>query len=321
MSLSSTTASSTPRTDGLVQTGDPEARKAIGGVLVAITVFSAGGTMIKSTGVSGSVTAFWRLFIGVCAWQVYLRITKRKFTLADVKATAVPGLLFGINIAFFYTGIKLTAISHAEFMTVLTPLILIPLTAYHHKERIGPSVLVAGAAAIIGVLMIVLFKGHSGAATSLRGDAYVLASIALWIGYLLRSKTMRDSMDPRVFVAGMSIWAMLAVAVIAVPSGKLFTASPKAWLFFCITAIVNGLIGHGLLTHAQGHVPLGVITLLQLAQPPLSTLWAYIFLHEHVEPLQLVGMTIVLASVGVVAKRTARASGIPTIPEQLESHE
>lgn len=288
---------------------------------MAVAFFSAGGTMIKSTGVPGSVTAFWRLFIGVCAWQVYLLATKRKFTLADVKATAVPGLLFGINIAFFYTGIKLTAVSHAEFMAVLTPLILIPLTAYRHKERISPSILVAGATAIIGVLMIVVFKGHAGAPTSLRGDAYVLASIALWIGYLLRSKTMRDSVDPRVFVAGMSIWATLVVAVIAVPSGKLFQASPKAWLFFAITAIVNGLIGHGLLTHAQGHVPLGVITLLQLAQPPLSTLWAYIFLHEQVEPLQLVGMAIVLASVGVVATRTARSTGIATISEQLEPHE
>jgi drug/metabolite transporter (DMT)-like permease len=290
-------------------TTESERTQALLGVLTAVLAFSAGSTMIKSAGVPGSVTAFWRLVIGAGAWQLYLRATNRPFRKADFLATAVPGLLFGFNIACFYTGVRMTAVSHAEFMGVLTPLILVPLGALRHRERIAPMVLVAGAAAITGVLLIIVFKGGGSSRGSLHGDVLIFMSVMLWITYLLRSKRMRESMDPRSFVAGMTIWAIAAVAVIAIPSGKLFEASPKAWLIFSITAIMNGLLGHGLLTHAQGVIPLGVITLLQLAQPPLSTLWAYVFLHERVRPMQIVGMALVLCAVGVVARRTAQQMG------------
>jgi len=65
---------------------------------------------------------------------------------------------------------------------------------------------------------------------------------------------------------------------------------------------------HGLITWAQRRVAVGTTSMLQLAQPALGVLWAATFLAEPVQPLQLIGMAIVLGAVGTIAWRTTHAA-------------
>lgn len=264
--------------------------------------------MVKEIGLPGQVTGFWRLLIGALGWNIVSVVRRRRIDWNVLRLTALPGLLFGINLMLFFTGVTKTAIAHAEFMGVLSPLIVIPAAAWQHGERIKRNVLGLGAVAIVGVIMIIAFSARKQGKSSLAGDLMVLVAVFTWATYLLIAKKIRLSMDTSTFMAGSTIWAAVVAAPFAFSTQKVTAASGKGWVLLFVMALTSGMLAHGLLAFSQRQVPLGVITLLQLGQPPLGTLWAVVFLHESVRPLQVVGMALVLSAVAGVALRTARGT-------------
>ena len=125
---------------------------------VVILCFSAGSTLVKLAHTPGVTIAFWRMLLCSCIWIGILRFTEgRWLNLADLRAALVPGLIFGLNIAFFFTGVTKTSIASAEFTGALSPLLVVPLGAWFFKERMRLGALVWGLISIVG-LGLVLFN-------------------------------------------------------------------------------------------------------------------------------------------------------------------
>lgn len=271
----------------------------------AILSFSLGSTIVKSIGAPGAVAAFWRLLIGAAVWHLYLASVGRPATREAWRRVAPAGLLFGLNLACFFTGVTRTAIAHAEFMGALAPLVVVPVAAITLRERVPRTTAALAVVALSGVGLIVLTSGGSANAT-VTGDLFIAAAMALWSGYLLVSRSVRSVIDTSQFMAVMSTVAAVAVLPIAVASGPLLDVPARGWLLIVVMALTAGVIGHGLITWAQGKVAVGTISILQLAQPGLGTLWGRVFLGESVRPLQIVGMVLVITAVGGVARVAAR---------------
>src|SRR3954447_4262963 len=189
-------------------------RFAAAGVLVVLLGFvglSLGSTMAKATHAPGSVVAFWRLLIGAVLWQaiVALRGARRGTPLllsAEAwRLCALPGFVFGLNIALFFSGVDRTPIAHAEFISALTPLVLVPLTAITLKERVPRAAIVAGVFALAGVSQI-LSRSPSGH-TSYLGDLMILGAMSTWITYLIWAKSARTRIGAFDFMAAMTVVA------------------------------------------------------------------------------------------------------------------
>ena len=91
-----------------------------------------------------------------------------------------------------FTAITKTSIVHAEFITALNPLILLPLGALLFGEHPNWRALRWGAVSIVGVALV-LFFGPAQGASSIEGDLLVIVVICLWSGYLLSTKRARAS--------------------------------------------------------------------------------------------------------------------------------
>jgi drug/metabolite transporter (DMT)-like permease len=277
----------------------------IAAVAVASLGLSLGSTMVKSSGSPGPVVAFWRLAIGSVLWGLVLVVTRTSFTKHDFRATAPLGVLFGINICFFFTAARLTRIAHAEFIGTLTPLIVVPIAAHRFKEKISRFVIVCGSLALCGVAFILLTSAHGS--TNLVGDLMAVASIITWSTYLIRSKAVPLSVSTKRFMTGMTVAAALTALPIAFTTHHLLDVSRKGWILIVVMAVSSGMVCHGLYAWSQRVVPLSTIALMQLTQPGLSTIWARIFLHESVRPIQVFGMAAVLIAVALIAVRAATA--------------
>jgi drug/metabolite transporter (DMT)-like permease len=251
--------------------------------------------MVKSSGSPGPVVAFWRLAIGTVLWSLVLVATRTSFSRQDLRKTAPLGVLFGINICFFFTAARLTRIAHAEFIGTLTPLIVVPFAARRYKERISRFVIGCGALALCGV-----------------GDLMAVGAIITWAIYLIRSKGVRAHISTKRFMMGMTMGAAVAALPIALSTHHLFDVSRKGWILIAVMAVSSGMVCHGLYAWSQKVVPLSTIALMQLAQPGLSTIWARIFLHESVRPIQIFGMAGVLVAVALIAVRAATTA--PALP-------
>ena len=297
-------------------------RLAAAGVVVVLLGFvglSLGSTMAKGTHAPGSVVAFWRLLIGAVLWQalVALRGARRGTPLlvsAEAwRLCALPGFVFGLNICLFFSGVDRTPIAHAEFISALAPLVMVPLTAVMLKERVPRPAIVAGGFALAGVALI-LSRSPSGH-TGYLGDLMILAAMSTWIAYLFWSKAVRERLGAFEFMAAMSMVACLTTLPLALVTGGgpggMVDLTPQAWILCAGLAISTGMVAHGLIAWSQGKVDLGTISLVQLVQPGLGALWGALFLSEAVAPIQLVGIAVVLVSVGAIVRTSSRPPDAP----------
>jgi drug/metabolite transporter (DMT)-like permease len=69
------------------------------------------------------------------------------------------------------------------------------------------------------------------------------------------------------------------------------------WLILFILAVVPTLGGFGLYTASLGYLPAGTANLLATLEPVLTTILAYLLLHESLSPTQLIGGALIVLSV------------------------
>ena len=77
-----------------------------------------------------------------------------------------------------------------------------------------------------------------------------------------------------------------------------------------LLAVLTGTICHGLLAWAQTRVAVSTIAILQVGNPALATLWAFLVLDETVTGLQAAGMVVVIGALAafIISSRRAVAS-------------
>jgi drug/metabolite transporter (DMT)-like permease len=97
----------------------------------------------------------------------------------------------------------------------------------------------------------------------------------------------------------------LPVALVVFP-GTLFEVTGRSVVFISLLAVLTGTVAHGLMVYAQHSVPVGVISLAQVAQPALAVTWSVLFLGSSVVGIQIVGMAMVIAGIAAVTVATQR---------------
>ena len=300
-----TTATAANRSTGKAR---PLGLFAMGG---AILCFSLGSTVVKKAGIPGPTMAFWRMLFTTSVWWLILWISERRFiTWTEVRRAAFPGVVFGLNITLFFSGVTRTTVANAEFIGALTPLIVVPAGAILYKEHINPRALLFGLVSLVG-LMLVLFNVPSNGVASWAGNLLVAGACILWATYLLTSRPLRTSMSVVAIMASIMPTASLAILPIAIARDELTSVTRDSVPYIIGLGLMTGVVAHGLIVFAQRSVPVGTIGLLQVAQPALAVVWAYMILDQSLEPIQIVGMALVI--VGLVAVVTLTHRSAPSL--------
>ena len=276
---------------------------------VVILCFSAGSTLVKLAHTPGVTIAFWRMLLCSCIWIGILRFTEgRWLTRADLRAALVPGLIFGLNIAFFFTGVTKTSIASAEFTGALSPLMVVPLGAWFFKERMRLGALAWGLISIVG-LGLVLFNAPPNGEFTWVGIAWIVAANVMWAAYLLTSRALRSGRSVAAVMASITpiAGAVILPLMLIVFPGTITKVTWRSVVFIVLLGLVTGTAAHGLMVFAQKYVPVGVISMLQVSQPALAVLWSVLFLGSTVNGIQLVGGALVIAGLVAVTLQTQRS--------------
>ena len=287
-----------------------EARRPVAGtaaVLAAVSVWGGVAVVARMVDeIDGLALAFHRLWIGAAATLVVFYATGRRLSRASLRLALPGGLAFGADIVLFFSALKHTTIANATVVGALQPALVLLVAGRMFGEPVTGRLIAWSAAAIGGVAVVVY--GSSGAPVwSLTGDLLAVGALLAWTVYFIASKRVRRQSPPFEYLAGMLVVAAVAVTPIALLSGqRLDPGSAGAWGAIAALAIGSGGVGHLLVNWAHEHVDLSVMSLLTLAVPVVAVISAAIFLDEPIVWVQVLGMAIVLAAVGVVAVQTAR---------------
>ncbi len=302
--VSTSPAPGTRPDPGASPTSTPEGRRALGAAVAAVVLMSVGAPLVKAASIDGLSFAMWRVWLAAVAYVVVAgrrgRLDRRAV------AAAVPGgLLFGLDIVLFYSAVRLTSAANATVINALQPALVLVVVGPLFGERPRRSLVAWTTVATFGVVLVVL-GGAGGGTGDVGGDLLALAAMFVFTAYFLASKRARVGLDALTYTA-----AMLAVAGVALVPLMVVTGPPAVpgWLdvVWIVAMIAVPGTGHLLTNHAHGWVPLSLISLLWLAGPVLTSLWAWWLLDEGLAVLQVVGAALTLAALAVVVSRPSAA--------------
>ena len=288
-------------------------------VFAAALTFAISLSVVKWPGIPGSVIAWWRLIGSAVLWWIFLAVRRGRSgrslpTLAVWKLATPPALCFGINISLFFLAMTRTSVAHADFISSMSPLILIPAGFVLFGEQPRWRALRWGALSAIGLVIILSTGSDTGVAT-VRGDLLVVAGVIGFAGYQLLSKRARGhGVEPFEFMTIVMTVALVTATPVALATAgdDLWPLGAKAWAAVAILSVMTGMVGHGLLYYAHRSMPIATISMIQTSQPSMSTFWAWVLLGETITLGQVPGMALV--TIGVVmavwlSHRTTPAGG------------
>ena len=278
-------------------------------VCLVVFVWSFGPLFVRATSVSSLTFAFFRLWIAVPVMWVAAYASGGRPSMALLRRALPGGVLFGISMVLGFLAYRATSIANATLIPSLTPAVILVLAQRLFGEQRSRRQIVLASVAFLGVFAVVL-GGGSGSSSSLLGDLYAGGNLAVWTVYLIKSKRIRND--------GVHAWALIATfftiaAVVVSPvsialSDDLGSSKPMDFVWYAATALLPGLVGHGLMTWAQRDVDISVSSVLTLGNAPLSMVGAWVIYGESLTLVQVLGVATVLAALSLIAISQAPGS-------------
>lgn len=303
---------------GAVTVAEPAAptlKRPLAGVLAAATGVVLWGCLVPlakaADDVNGIVLGFHRLWIGSLAVLGVFYGTGGRLSKAGLRTSLWGGILFGLDIIFFFSALKLTTVANATIVGALQPALLLYVGARWFGEQVNGALIGLTVVAIGGAGLVAIGSASgSNDEWSLLGDVCALLALASWTGYFIASKRARETLSSLEYLASFLVIASVMVLPIALMAPGPFDPGAEGWWIVIVVAVLSGGVGHFLMNFAHPHIPLYLASLLTLAVPVMSTTVALIFLDESINALQVLGMMVVLTAIGLVVLRSERGKDV-----------
>lgn len=286
-------------------------RPALGmaGAVAAVLVWGVSSVLIKNVeGLNGLGVACYRVWLGALVVTAVFVAGGGRLSMRLLRVSLLGGLAFAADLALFFVAVQETSIANATVIGALQPLLVLAVANRLFGERPRRAEIGWGAVALAGTVLVVA-GGASNGVNSLHGDLVAVGAVVAWTAYFVFSKSARKELGALEYLTGMSIVA--AVAVVPLPllfHGTLGGTTTQGWVTIAFITLVNGLVGHFLMSYAHGHVSLLTLSLLTLAIPVTAAASAAVFIDERLSPEQVVGMVVVLGALALMSLSTAQRS-------------
>ena len=286
-------------------------------VLAPVVGWSFANTIVKIVHVQPVAFAFWRLWLATATMLLVLVVTRRRVTWRILKASAPGGVLFALNLVFFFSAIRHTAVADVLVIGALQPALTVLAAGKMFGERVSRGDVLWILASVVGVVAFVV-GSRSTPSWSLIGDLFAVGSLLVFTAYFFVSKRVRRQTGPVEFMVCVTVVAAVVITPIALLSGQPLSGIRwQDWVWLVVFAI-SAQGGHLLLAWAHNHVDLTVATLLILAETPLSAVIALVVLGQPLTVIMIVAGLLTMACLGVVVYRATRTTAVFADSEDAE---
>jgi drug/metabolite transporter (DMT)-like permease len=310
-------------------------------LLIVVSAFGfASGTVLSkpiyATGLTWVQLLAWRFSIGtVLIWGWLLLSPARRASLRRLgRRQALVAVGLGIwytgNAGTYYAGLETVPASLAGVLVYLYPAIVAVLSVRYASRLEGRRPWIALAIALAGVVLA-LGGIDLSSAGSLGGIALILASPVIYAGWIVLSarlagertdrlahETTGDGhVDDAAAASALMISATAAVfIVLAIVTGRPL-APPDipgaAWPYLGAIGFLGTFLAIQTFYAGSRRIGAAQAALVSTVEPLIIVSLAYLFLHETLSPIQLLGGALII--VGVLVAQTGRPASAE--PERL----
>lgn len=284
----------------LERTGESRRTAGIAAVSVTTVLWGLVPLVLKQTSMPALTFAAYRLWCGVLVFAVVFAFTGRRLPLATLRACALGGVFFAVDVACSFLAFQQTSVANATIIGALAPILIALGAARWFGEPVARRDRVFVLASFAGVAIVAI--GSSGSpASSIRGDLFAGISVLSWTAYWLFSKRSRANVGALEYMASVMAVAAVLMTGFALVSGEgLAAPRPADWGWIWLVTLLPGALGHSLVAWSHGHVEAWLGSLITQCQPIVASVAAWALIGESLTVATIVGGAVVLASTAAV---------------------
>ncbi len=274
-------------------TDPPRPGLRVWGVLAtAVAAISSSALLVRGMEADPLAVAAWRTLLAALVLAPSLWWSATKPSARDVRLSAIAGVLLGVHFWSWFASVHATTVLRSTLLVCLTPGWTLLLEWLTLRRRPSTRPLLGLAVALPG---LGLLAGDGGTATW-RGDALAVFAGALWSGYLLLGRDVRQRLDALPWMALVCGWAAATLFTLGLAGGVPLTGfPPRTWGLVACAVALPQLLGHQGFAYAVKYVPASTLSALTLLEPVGAALLAALVLGEWPAPGEWLGMSLVLA--------------------------
>ncbi|GAB4574900.1 MAG: DMT family transporter [Anaerolineae bacterium] len=274
-------------------------------LVFSVAAFGFTGIFAHMADAPGMVVATWRVAIAALALAVpFLRQPPeaRRLNREGVRRVLIGGTIFPISLAGFHIALDHTSAANATFLGNIAPIWVGLITLVFLKERLPRLFWPGVGVAMIGAALIVF--GDTGLTGIRAGDLIVLANSTVWAVYQVYTGQARATISTLTWVW----WIMVISSAYMIPITQLMgyplfgydNGTVWAMLGAGIVSQVLGFMGYN---YALGRIQAARVSVINMGQPVVTAIFAYLLLGEPFGGLRLMGGGLVLGGIYLVNQR------------------
>jgi drug/metabolite transporter (DMT)-like permease len=273
---------------------------ALGALLFGASCIALSPIFVRLSEAGPTATAFWRVALAVPVLWLFYLVKAKNQTKQPTHwwLLAVAGVAFAGDLAFWHTSIKYTSVANSTLLANLAS-IFVTLAAWIFFRQRPTGVFLAGlAAALAGVAMLV-WTSLAFSPTALLGDALGIVTAMFYAWYILVVKGLRDRGETtlRLMAVTTTLTAIILFPVALASGDQMLPQSAYGWSVLLGLALISHAAGQGLIAYALAHLPATFSSVGLLLQPVIAAGFAWVLLAEPLVPLQIGGGVVVLIGI------------------------
>ncbi len=286
-------------------------------LLIGILSVSLSSILIKLTyDVPAIIISSYRLLIASLILVSYAKLKKISIetkTGRDLIIAIISGLFLSLHFITWIASIKYTSIASSVTLVATSPVFVIIISFLLFGERPSLITLIATVVAILGTALISYSDKNIASSSKypapLFGDFLALLGAFAVSIYFISGSHLRKYMQTFQYITLVYSSAALFTTIFALLSSKPFTGYRTAsYIYMILMAVVPQLFGHTSFNWALKHLKASAVAISVLGEPIGATILAYIFFHQTVSQLKLLGMAMVILSIAVSIKTSRQTN-------------
>jgi drug/metabolite transporter (DMT)-like permease len=282
---------------------------------------------LSTQGVRGELAArsifnTWRFILASAAFYLFTFPHQRRFSRADVIGGLAVGLTFCIGILLQLIGLRYTLPSTSSFLTSLC-VIFAPLAqAVFFRRPVGTTTIIAIAIAVLGIFILSQPNPHASGAQTIAeappfphlGEILTVIGALLFTTQILAIDHFGKIADPIRLTFIMLLSTAIVSLILGLALGGLpFNRAPvfnsllhdrQFLLCFAGLAFISSMFSQYLMNRYQPFVPPATAAVIYCLEPVFGTLFSVAFATERLSAVTLIGGSIILVAVLLVARKS-----------------
>ena len=264
--------------------------------IAALLLFGSNGIVASRISLNSYEIVMFRTLIGSLFLIVLYLYTNKTFTFFRYKKASIflifSGMSMGISWLFLYEAYHLIGVSLASLGYYCGPIIVMLLSPILFKEKLTHKKIIAFATVLLGVFLVngnVMSESHGGF-----GIFCALMSALFYACMVSFNKKAEGIVGLENATLQLSAAFFTVFIFVLLKRGIHMQIASSDILPLIFLGLVNTGLGCFLYFSSIADIKVQTVAILGYLEPLSAVLFSFIFLHEHMSPMQLVGAVFII---------------------------